>query len=124
MKTTMSKLATVSLILIFAGICGTGFSQKSVNYQSVGTNLEELNSFFDDSCNKAEKFSTRVITEIETLIEHKKSSELIEKATEWSQVHLKDLNEAADEAKIWLRKQHFTPVKHSRATGKDLAEKE
>jgi hypothetical protein len=124
MKTTISKLATGTLILIFAGIYGTGFSQKSVNYQSVGTNLDEINSFFDDTCNKADKISTRVVNEIETLVEHKKTSEMVNKVSEWGQIQLKDLDAAAHEAKVWLRTQRFVPVKHSRAMSKDLAEKE
>lgn len=124
MKTIISKLATAALILIFAGLCETGFSQKSVNYPSVGSNLEEINSFFDDTCNKVDKISTKVVKEFETLVEHKKTNEIVEKATEWGQVQLKDLSAAAHEAKVWLRKQQFAPVKHSRAMSKDLAEKE
>lgn len=119
MKTSIFTLKA-TFVLTFLFVCGTSFSQKSVNYESVGTDLEEISEFFEDSFKTIDRISTDVVTELESLVQ-KQDSELLEKVTDWSEVQLKELDEAAQEAKLWLSKQYFAPVKKSKNADKDLA---
>lgn len=123
MKTSISKIIKVPLMTAFLFVCGTGFGQKSVNYTSVGTQLEEITNFFDDSCQKADKIATEVINDLETFVKKNTKTETVAKVTEWSEIQFKELSGAVQETKIWLSKQQFAPIKHSKAPGKDLAKK-
>ncbi len=123
MKTSISKIIRVPLLVAFLFVWGTGFGQKSVNYSSVGSQLEEITNFFDDSCKKVDKITTEVITDLEVFVKKSSNNETVAKLTDWGEVQLKDLNGAVMETKIWLSKQQFAPIKHSRVSNKDLAKK-
>lgn len=123
MKTSISNIIRIPIILSFFFVCGSSFGQKSVNYNSVGTQLEEITNFIDDSCKKADKTSSEVITDLEFFIKKSTNSETVAKITDWSETQLKDLNEAVQETKIWFSKQQFAPLKHSKVHNKDLGKK-
>lgn len=123
MKTSILKNIKVPLIIVFLFICGTSFGQKSVNYSSVGSQLEEITNFIDDSCKKADKISSEIITDLELFVKKNTSNETVAKITDWSESQFKDLNEAVQETKVWLSKQQFAPIKHSKVHPKDLAKK-
>lgn len=124
MKTSISTHIKFSILTIFVLLGGIVYGQKSINYQSVGSQLEEITSFVDDSCKKADKISTVVINDLEMFVKKTTNSETMAKINDWSEIQLKELNEAAMEAKVWLSKQHFAPVKYSKKSSKDLAKKD
>ncbi len=123
MKTSISNIIRVPLILAFLFVWASSFGQKSVNYNSVGSQLEEITNFIDDSCKKADKISSEVINDLELFVKKNTNRETIAKITDWSETQLKDLNGAVQETKIWLSKQQFAPIKHSKAPNKDLSGK-
>lgn len=87
--------------------------------------MEEVSEFFDDTCQSLDKIAGNVIDEFDKVVKQAESSEIAGKVTEWSEEHLKGFNEAAMEAKVWLKKQHFAPTKYKQAHSSvhDMAEK-
>lgn len=124
MKTSISNIIRIPFILALLFVWGSSFGQKSVNYNSVGSQLEEITNFIDDSCKKADKISSEVINDLELFVKKNTNSETIAKITDWSETQLKDLNGAVQETKIWLSKQQLAPIKHSKAHNKDLDKKQ
>jgi hypothetical protein len=121
MKTSISN--RVTFFIAFSFICGTGFGQKSVNYLSVGSQLEEITALLDDSCKKVDRISTEVITDFEMLVRKNAAGETVAKITDWGEVQLNELNSAVRETKIWFSKHHFAPIKLAKAPIKDIAKK-
>lgn len=124
MKTSISKFFSLTAVIIILFTYGSAYGQKSINYTCVGTQVEEITDFLDTSCKKADKVSSEVIDELEMFVKKNTNGETMAKVSEWSEVQLKELNEAVSETKIWLKKQHFAPVKHTKKQEKHLAKKD
>lgn len=112
MKSSITYILRTTLVLAMLQVFTLTHGQKSIQYASVETNLEEIQNFLDDTCQSLDKITDNVVDELEAVIIHKSSRETLDKAADWGEVHLKELNEALLEVKVWLSKQYFAPVKH------------
>lgn len=115
MKTSIN-LKNILLILTFLLLFGTGFGQKSLHPESVGANLEEIKNFLHDTCQSLDKISRNVVDDLKTFSKEEKQAKAIREVTDWSEVQMNDLYEAAREAKLWLSKQYFSPVTNAKQT--------
>jgi len=122
MKNFIYKNIKISALLALLLISKAGFSQKSINYESVRTDLEEISAFFHDSALAEIENATLVEKDSQLFLPQKYSGEIMESASDWAKKQLCKLNEASFETKQWLANKKNSPTKYSKRNNKYLAE--
>lgn len=85
-------------------------AQKSSKNLTVGEKVDDITAFVEKAGESVEDLSNSIINDLESF-GNNSNSEFITKVADWSEMSLEEIKDAALEAKLWLKKQHFSSLK-------------